>query len=92
MTVSKADCGPHQACPHLHVIPVQWIILRTEAWSRYGIPLAPVIANLYMEYFEKQAIRSAHQRRSRPVGKNTWVTRLWYGPMGRMSYRCSWNT
>jgi hypothetical protein len=30
-----------------------------------GSPLIPVIANLYMEYFEKQAIRSASEKPTR---------------------------
>jgi hypothetical protein len=48
-------------------------------------PLAPVMAKIYMEHFEQQAMILAVKSQS--FGSGSWMIRSWCGHTERMSYK-----
>ena len=41
-----------------------------------GYPVSPIVANLYMEYFEKQALCTLHCLHPQGIGLGLWMTLL----------------
>ena len=58
-TYTETDCRPLEFRFEMYVFPVPWIDLQTKNGANVGSLFSAVIANLYMEEFEEQAITTS---------------------------------